>query len=77
MLKVTLSPDDIRSKFPAYGLDIKMALPVAKIQKVNTGGDILESKMYSESYKGFVSEEVLLKAAMQSKFFITLDPTGK
>lgn len=70
MINITLAPDDIRVKYPTYGLDLRMPLSKFKISYIDLYGSVIRDQ-YWVNGQWVKKDRVLIM--MNSKLPITLD----
>lgn len=70
-LNITLANDDIRVKFPAYGLDMTNPLSIGRFNVVDIYGIVVEDR-YCINGKWYDKSRLLLNGEF-SKYVMTLD----
>ena len=45
-LNVTLADDDMRVKFPAFGIDLKMTIPVHRLTETTLYSDVITDRYF-------------------------------
>lgn len=71
MLNITLAPDDIRIKYPAYGLSVKMPLHFGSIKTVDLYGSVVTHQYFIDG-KWIPKNEIIFTNAF-TDFMVTLD----